>query len=420
MAEYDDDGKKFNEDEYFRKLGLTKAERKSPDKWDKVREAFREGKIANYTQNALEIRSADEWMQRTEEPAPEICRLFGDFWHEGELAILFADTGKGKSILAVQIGDSLASGCPIEPFEMDWKPQETFNEDHPLTTVLYLDFELSQNQWAIRYSGRPQPDGNSLAMRGFHGEIFKRGQIKLGEAVPPAFKNIGEFLAHSIRNSVREYESRILIIDNISWLNTSNINATGALALMQQLKALKEEENLSILVLAHTPKRPFARPLTVNDLAGSKLLANFADTMFAIGQSIQGNDIRYVKEIKTRSTAEKYGAANVAVARIEKPSNFVRFNFSLGFAHEREHLIRSHYGLRKPLISDAEHGDLLVADDAGAPDIETEHQRRQRLIQKCRDLHARGLSQREIAEALGISKTTVSRYLDKPDRDASN
>jgi hypothetical protein len=31
------------------------------------------------------------------QPIPKM--LFGEFWSEGELAILFADTGKGKSIL---------------------------------------------------------------------------------------------------------------------------------------------------------------------------------------------------------------------------------------------------------------------------------------------------------------------------------
>ena len=65
-------------------------------------------------------------------------------------------------------------------------------------------------------------------------------------------------------------------------------------------KNSQRDDGLSILVLAHTPKRPFARPLTVNDLAGSKQLSNFTDTMFAIGDSIQGSNIRYLKTKKQK------------------------------------------------------------------------------------------------------------------------
>ncbi|MBK7186170.1 MAG: AAA family ATPase [Ignavibacteria bacterium] len=36
--------------------------------------------------------------------------LLGPFWHSGELTILFADAGVGKSTLAVQIADCLSKG----------------------------------------------------------------------------------------------------------------------------------------------------------------------------------------------------------------------------------------------------------------------------------------------------------------------
>ena len=35
--------------------------------------------------------------------------LFSEFWHEGELSILFADTNVGKSILAVQMANAIMS-----------------------------------------------------------------------------------------------------------------------------------------------------------------------------------------------------------------------------------------------------------------------------------------------------------------------
>jgi RecA-family ATPase len=62
---------------------------------------------------------------------PPIKRMFGDIWLTGELHLLFADTGVGKSILAVTIGDALSKGKKVMFLE---------NECEPLT-VLYYDFE---------------------------------------------------------------------------------------------------------------------------------------------------------------------------------------------------------------------------------------------------------------------------------------
>ena len=56
--------------------------------------------------------------------------LWDSFWYEGELSCLFADSNVGKSILAVQIADRIA---------------RTDN-------VLYLDFELSEKQFQLRYT----------------------------------------------------------------------------------------------------------------------------------------------------------------------------------------------------------------------------------------------------------------------------
>ncbi len=50
------------------------------------------------------IRTATRWIEEARlRPIPRM--LFGEFWFEGELCILFADTNLGKSILAVQIGN---------------------------------------------------------------------------------------------------------------------------------------------------------------------------------------------------------------------------------------------------------------------------------------------------------------------------
>lgn len=90
---------------------------------------------------AFIIKPAGEWL-KTQYDKPEADMLFGEFWHQDELCILFADTNVGKSILAVQVGDALSQGRCIEGFTM---PQQT-------AKVLYFDFELSTRQFETRYT----------------------------------------------------------------------------------------------------------------------------------------------------------------------------------------------------------------------------------------------------------------------------
>ncbi len=84
----------------------------------------------------LACRTANESLAANKQTHPP-ANLFGDLWKEGGLAILFADTGLGKSILAMQIAESIALGTACIP-------PSAFRTPHlaPAQKVLYLDFEL--------------------------------------------------------------------------------------------------------------------------------------------------------------------------------------------------------------------------------------------------------------------------------------
>lgn len=77
----------------------------------------------------MSIKTANRTiLEASQLPTPRA--LWDSFWYEGELSCLFADSNVGKSILAVQIADCIA---------------RTDN-------VLYLDFELSEKQFQLRYT----------------------------------------------------------------------------------------------------------------------------------------------------------------------------------------------------------------------------------------------------------------------------
>ena len=76
------------------------------------------------------VKPANAWIKESMlRPVPR--QLFSEFWYENEICILFADTGEGKSLLAVQIADSISRGVSIPGFRLGVAAQK----------VLYLDFE---------------------------------------------------------------------------------------------------------------------------------------------------------------------------------------------------------------------------------------------------------------------------------------
>jgi hypothetical protein len=304
---------------------------------------------------------------------PKLRRLFGEFWHESELTIMFADTGKGKSILAVQIADSINRGVPLAPLGLDVPAQRT----------LYFDFELSDKMFEARYSSRCPKTGELASVYPFSME-FRRAQPSRAPYYPDGYDSIGDYIHESFVTLIERTQAKVVIIDNITFLNRKpNERAGGALRLIAELQRMKSEHGLSILALAHTPKRRYARGLTVNDLQGSKMLANFADNIFAVGESCLGDNIRYLKHIKPRNTEMIYGASNVCTYRIEKETNFLGFKF-IGFNHEREHL-------ESPLLPKEAERRILAT--------------------KVKELKAEGHSVREISRILGISRSTVERLL---------
>jgi len=307
------------------------------------------------------IEKGNRWLELARRE-PEAKMLFGELWHQGELCMLFADTNIGKSVLAVQIGESIARGQSIAPFTCQAPPAR----------VLYIDFELSQSQFGLRYSKGSEDH--------LFSDNFFRAQYNFIPDPPP---NVDEndLLITAIEYKVQLAKATVLIIDNITCLRGGTENSVVALSLMKSLKALKTDHQLSILVLAHTPKRRNpTQPISADDLHGSKLLINFADSAFAIGKSTADTDLCYLKQIKQRNTRQRYGHDNACLCRIQKPGAFLHFQFE-GYS--------------------AEHHHLLSRSAAN----------RQELANKIADLAAEGLSQRDISKQLNIGLATVNRLI---------
>ena len=280
--------------------------------------------------------------------------LWDCFWYEGELSCLFADSNVGKSILAVQIADRIA---------------RTDN-------VLYMDFELSEKQFQLRYTNG-------------HGDLYvfpdKLYRVSL-DCNSLLDANFEEAIINSIEQMALQTGCKIFIVDNLTYLCCAMEKGDAAGRLMIQLNNLKRRYELSILVLAHTPKRSLDCPITSNDLAGSKRLYNFFDSVFAIGKSAQDSGLRYVKQLKVRYGTFSHDADNVIVYEIDKVDAFLQFVFR-GYSTEKEHL-------KKLGENESSQRDCLILQ-----------------------LSQSGKSVREIASQVNCGKSTVSRIIQRSKED---
>ena len=280
---------------------------------------------------------------------PNPDSLFQELWYEGEVCCLFSDSNLGKSIYAVQMAEQIADS----------------------QNVLLVDCELSDKQFQMRYT---DPDTKVL-------HSFPQGLYR-AEINPMALdvKDYEEKILAHIEEAMLKLRCKVAIIDNLTYLCNSSDKGVDAGIFMMKLMNLKKRYGWSLLIIAHTPKRSLSSPITQNDLAGSKKLYNFFDSVFAIGKSAKDSRLRYVKQLKVRAGEFRYDSDNVMVYEIEKTDGYVHFEFK-EFASEYDHL-------REP----------------DEKDTNTQDQNVKELLEK-------GKSYREIARILGISKSMVGKIV---------
>lgn len=294
------------------------------------------------------MKTAYEWaLEASKRPNPR--SLWHDLWFEDEVCCLFADTNLGKSIVAVQIAEEISK----------------------TEKVLYFDFELTDKQFQRRYTDDATGEVYRFSDNFYRIELSNEACLE---------DNIVMVL-EQIELIARRSEAKILIIDNITWLTSKSESGDAAAQLMSRLIQMKKRGGYSILVLAHTPKRNTNAPLTQNSLAGSKRIANFMDSIFALGTSKKDRpSARYIKQIKVRSCEMAYGEDNVIEGKIVKDDNFLHLQFT-GNGTEADNL------------------DEPDADDIRRSEAEDEIARRLR----------EGESYRSIQREMGVTTNAISK-----------
>lgn len=235
------------------------------------------------------------------DPPKELCP---HILVEHETTILFSGPGVGKTALATQIAFELA--------EQGMR-------------VLVVNFELSQQQLALRYPNKEFP--NTL----YHASI---DYTKMHDVTDQ------NLILPEIERLAVERNIDLIIIDNFTNLCINSKEAAEAGNIMVKLLAMRMTHNWTMLILAHVPKRKQGDPLTIDDLAGSKLLSNLADNVIGFNKSKKDKNMRYLIQLKYRSLPIELDFKNVQELTLTSSDGWLHFEYG-GYDEERAHLPRS-------------------------------------------------------------------------------
>jgi len=248
----------------------------------------------------FKVESLDDILIRNE-GLPPAKKMFGEFWYEGELCVLFGKTNTGKSHLAFQVAMGLVNPSESAHFQYDGKKIK----------VLYFDLELSERQIATRLKGVQKTEGRFLRV------AFDSDYFHGAETQEDAFEEIDGLIL--------EHKPGALILDNISVFHPDNEKASDATGLLNQLNGLKRRHNLPILAIGHTPKISTGVPIEITHLQGSAQMGNLIDSAFAIGKTSDKNK-RYLKQVKVRETEFRYDSENVLLIEFTQEDTWVHFD----------------------------------------------------------------------------------------------
>lgn len=334
-------------------IPVEKLKEKEPKTANKlVSEETEEVKIEPKPREYKRFRTGNERLQDAE-VSEDVEPLLAELFRTGDVAIIFGDTGLGKTISSMAVGIELSEG---KPTVLGLKSAgRAFR-------VNYYDFELSDQQFQNRYEG--YSFSNNLLMC-VDVELDQDGNIDID----------------SFDRDIAANPADVIIVDNISFLSSGSSTETDvAKKIMNTLKGISRKHGVSILVIAHSPKLKPGSRLHINQLSGSKQLSNFADSVFAVGRSKQGADVRYVKQLKFRNTAD---TGKVYVYKLEK-REYLTFVFQ-GEDYESNHVGKEQQG-------------------EGTEDNPKKEEAMRLRVEM-------GMSIAVIAEKIGVAQSTVGKWL---------
>jgi len=332
--------------------------------------------------------SANDRMERaSKQSVPNM--LFSECIYEKDLTVLFAPAGVGKTVLAMHIADSISQGKSIEGFK----------NEAPAQPVVYFDLELSDVQFQGRYAKKIVGFDNKKKFIDNNKWSKNLGIALFDLYDTPKGVDEVDFLMEGIIEMANKAKSKIIFIDNISWLASQGMEKSkDASVLMKKLTNLKRDNGFTLIVLAHTPKRLKWQPIELMDLAGSALIGNFIDACFTINYSTFEGDknSRYIKQLKCRFSEMIFHSESVKTVKLARvKENFTGIEVCVPDELDNYNSERNH-------LSKVDNPATVIV----TPEVSDNNKKKTvEVLQENPDA-----SSRDIAKLVGVSHTTVQKY----------
>ena len=265
---------------------------------DFIQSAFKELHLRSAEDaGGFHVSSMNECLDKARS-LPPLVTLYPNVVLEGDLCVIFGQSGIGKTIFAMQIARYIAENGK---------------------RVLYVDCEMTPRQLGNRYETANFPP------------TFLRAEMDKEHPAEDVLKGIEEVAAFN--------HVDVVFIDNITALGQSLDRSADAGTLMASLNTLKKKYNWTLVVLNHVPKMFSGNVvLSLSAMQGSAKINQLIDDAIGIAQSCIDSNLVYVKQCKWRNGELTMGADHVAVYERRK-DEYGNLGFTeRGFSTEQEHL----------------------------------------------------------------------------------
>jgi len=222
---------------------------------------------------------------RKVESAPPVPLIWKGI-KKGGLGFIFGPSKTGKTIVSENLAYNIA-----------------------LRNNQFLDSELNTHDEKVFFISLEEPniekrgERNSKALSQFSNEELQQ--------IDDNLDFVDEYEQHiwtpdqweDLISDIRRTNADIVFIDSLTHLYLGEIeNSTFAQELTQRIRSAVDDLGITLIIVHHTPKL-HGRPITIDSLAGSRVLAQEAEFMIGINKGANGS--RYLKDVAYRFQREK-------------------------------------------------------------------------------------------------------------------
>ena len=214
----------------------------------------------------------------------ELVPLLGDYYYAGDIVLLFSITNKGKTLTGIQNAIELAQGVKTKIIPTETTP--------PKQDVIYYNFEMRMAQIKKRYFSN---DPNATYPENLR--IINSGY---------SIKNVDDLLNDTAARAETLTNDTVIFYDTIkdvcpAFFSNEASRVINSLRNIIENVRRKKGIRLTFVLIGQTVKKNIWKSIELEDLSGTFNQQGLADSVFALGPTRFGKNVRMLKMLKGRN-----------------------------------------------------------------------------------------------------------------------